>query len=47
MSLKFVPKVPIDNNPALNKREAIIWTNADPIDWRIYTAREGDELMKV
>ena len=46
-SLKFVPKVPIDNNLALvldnslvpNRRESIIWTNADPIHWRTYAGR--------
>ena len=31
-----------DNGLAPNKRQAIIWTNADPIHWRIYG---GDELM--
>ena len=44
ISLNVVPKGPIDNNPALhglhnglvpNKRQAIIWTNADQIHWRI------------
>ena len=25
-------------------RQAIIWTNADPIHWRIYTALGEDEL---
>ena len=38
----------IDNNPALvlNRRQAIIWTNADPMltQWRIYAAQGGDEL---
>ena len=42
ISLKFVPKGPIDNNTARglenglapNRRQAIIWTNADPIHWR-------------
>ena len=29
ISLKFVPKVPINNIPALVEREAIIWTNDD------------------
>ena len=37
MSLKFIPKGPIDNNPtfgldnglAPNRRKCIIWTNAD------------------
>ena len=53
ISLKFVPKGPIDNNPttggsdnglAPNRRQAIIWTNADPIHWRIKAALGGDEL---
>ena len=26
-------------------RQAIIWTNADPIHWRIYAALGEDELM--
>ena len=25
--------------------QAIIWTNADPIHWRIYEALGNDELM--
>ena len=25
--------------------QAIIWTNADPIHWRIYAALGGDELI--
>ena len=35
--LKFVPRNPIDN-----RRQAIIWTNADSV--HIYAALEGDEL---
>ena len=33
ISLKFVPKDLIDENPALapNRQQTIIWTNADPI----------------
>ena len=27
------------------RRQAIIWTNADPIPWRIYAALGGDELI--
>ena len=50
--LKFIAKGPIDYNPALgldsglapNRRQAIIWTNAGPIHWRIYTALGGNEL---
>ena len=49
ISLKFVPKGPIDINPgfglddglAPHRRQAIIWTNADPIHWRIYAALGG------
>ena len=50
-SLKFAPKGPVDNNHELiqvmapNRRQAIIWTNADPICWRIYAALGGDEYM--
>ena len=49
-SQKFVLKGPIENDPALvyilasNRRQAIIWTNANPIYWRIYAALGGDEL---
>ena len=27
-----------------NRRQAIIWINADPINWRIYAALVGDAL---
>ena len=30
----------------LNSRQAIIWTNADPIYWHIYAALGGDELRQ-
>ena len=50
--LKFVPKSPIDNNPAFgldnglvsNRQQAFILTNAEPIQWHIYVALGGDEL---
>ena len=47
-SPKFVPRSPIGsgNGLAPNRRQAIIWTNADPVHWRIHTALEGDELIK-
>ena len=53
ISLKFVPKGPVgnnlsnglDNGLAPNMRQAIIWTNADPVHWRIYAARGGDESI--
>ena len=43
ISLKFVPKGQIHNKSALvhvmawmrNRRQAITWTNADPVHWRI------------
>ena len=36
----------LDNGLAPNRRQAIIWTNADPIHWRIYAALgEGDEFL--
>ena len=34
-----------DNGLAPNRRRAIIWTNADPIRWRIYVALREDELI--
>ena len=46
ISLRFVPKAPIHNNPALPyRRQAIIWTNADSANRRIYAAPGGDELI--
>ena len=49
-SLKFVPKVTINSSPnigldnglAPNRRQAIIWTYADPIHWCIFVAPGGD-----
>ena len=42
ISLKFVPKGPINNIPALVRimagRQAIIWTNDDPVQRRIYAS---------
>ena len=34
------------NELALNRRQAIIWTNADPVCQRIYAALGGDELKQ-
>ena len=42
VSLKFVPRSPIDIKP--NRRQAITWTNADPVQWCIYAALGGDDL---
>ena len=44
ISLKFVPKGLINNNPVLVQIMAWrqIRTNADPINWRIYVALGGD-----
>ena len=47
MSLQFVPEGAINNHRSSigldygltpNRRQAIIWTNAEPIYWRIYAA---------
>ena len=35
ISLNFIPKGPIDNNPAPIWGQAVIWTNADPINRNI------------
>ena len=48
ISLKFVSLTKVSvgssNGLAPNRRQAIIWTNTDPVHWRIYAAL-GDELM--
>ena len=49
ISLKFVsnwqwPNIGLDIGLAPNRRQAITWTNTDPIHWRIYAALGGDEL---
>ena len=52
ISLKFVPKSPIDNKSALVRVMTLcrtgnktLRTNADPVHWRIYAALGGDELI--
>ena len=55
ISLKFVPMSPIDNTPALFQvmawqrtgDKAIIWTNAEPVNWRIYATLGGDDLTYI
>ena len=42
ISLKLVPKSPIDNKPS--RWQAITWTNDDPVHWHIYGAQGRDEL---
>ena len=54
ISLKFVPKGPIDkkvsvgsgNGLAPTRRQAITWTNTEPFHWRIYAALGGYALIK-
>ena len=46
ISLKFVPKGPIDNKPALAQVMAWCRTGADPVHWRISAALGGDELTR-
>ena len=53
ISLKLVPKSPIDHKPALvqviglvpNRQQAITWTNDGPVQWRIDVVLLGDELI--
>ena len=50
--MKFVSKGPLnnvsafflDNGLAPNRRQGIIWTNAEPIRWHIHVAPGGNEL---
>ena len=37
----------LDNGLSPIRRQAIIWTNADPINWRIYATLGGDELTQM
>ena len=42
----IVPRGPIDNECLVpNRRQAIFWTNSDPVHRRIYASLGGDELM--
>ena len=55
ISSKFVSMSSVDNKPALvqimvlatNRRQAITWTNYDPVQWRMYAALGGDELKNL
>ena len=48
ISRKFVPKgIGSGNGLVSNRRQAITWTNADPVLRRIYTSLGGDELMEI
>ena len=40
------PSVGLVSGLVVDWRQAIIWTNADPIHWRIYAELEGDELIE-
>ena len=41
ISLKFVPNGPVGLTPT--RRQAFIWTNDDPVYWRIYASLDLDE----
>ena len=43
---KILHSIGLDNGFALNRRQAIIWTNADPVHWHVYAALGGDELRE-
>ena len=45
-SNKQYSSIGLDNGLAQNRLQSIIWTNADPIHWRIYAALGGDELIQ-
>ena len=53
ISLTFVSKGPIDNNPVLvrimagapNRRQALMWTNADTFHWCKNAAQRGDLIF--
>ena len=47
ISLKFVPKGPINNNPALFYIMAWCRTNADQIHWRINVAQGGMSFKQI
>ena len=38
ISLKFIPKSPVDNKPNWFRWQAITWTNDDQVHLRIYAA---------
>ena len=44
LRVKLTITIGLDNGLAPNRRQAIIWTNADPIPWRIYATLRGDDL---
>ena len=53
IALNFVPKSPIESalgqimhGLAPNRRQAITWTNADPVHWRSYVVLCGDESLR-
>ena len=51
ISLKFVPECPIDsicsdNGLVSNRGQAITWTNAYSVQWRIYAALLGGDELK-
>ena len=46
VKLTIKPNIGLDNNSAPYRRQAIIWTNADPIHWRIYESLGGDEFSR-
>ena len=46
-SNRQLPRNGLYTDLAPNRRQAIIWTNADPIHWRIYVALGRDELISL
>ena len=42
-----ITNIGLDSGLAPNRQHAIIWTNAEPIHWRIYAALGGEELKLI
>ena len=46
-SNQWYSSIDSDNGLVPTRRQAIIWTNADPVHRRLYGAQGGDELTKI
>ena len=43
-SISQLPYTGLDDGLVMNRWQAIIWTNADSVHWRIYAALGGEKL---
>ena len=44
LARKGLTSIGFGNGLALNRWQAVIWNNGDPIHWHIFAALGGDEL---